>query len=105
MTQSELAREAGISQASVSRATIGKPERTGRARARLFNYMQQAQAAAEPALAAVTETWDGSDEHAQALAKLILASGELWPRMGRANHGELGEREKPSVPAERARAE
>jgi hypothetical protein len=34
-------------------------------------------------LDAVRETWDGSQEHAAALANLILASGELWPRLGK----------------------
>ena len=31
--------------------------------------------------AAMEQTWDGSDEHAEALAKLILASRDLWPKM------------------------
>jgi hypothetical protein len=31
------------------------------------------------AFAALAETWDGSQEHAVALAKLIRASRGLWP--------------------------
>lgn len=83
LSQAALAREAGVSQSSVSRAMTGRAFRRGRARSRLFVYMQQAEAAAQPALTltAVSETWDGSEAHAEALAKLILASRELWPNM------------------------
>jgi hypothetical protein len=34
---------------------------------------------ANVALDALAETWDGSEEHAVALAKLIRASRGLWP--------------------------
>jgi hypothetical protein len=40
-------------------------------------------ASADAVLDAVRETWDGSEEHAAALAKLVLASRELWPTLGK----------------------
>jgi hypothetical protein len=45
--------------------------------------MQQAVAdlAPPPAVVALREVWDGSEEHALALAALIAASGELWPKL------------------------
>jgi transcriptional regulator with XRE-family HTH domain len=84
ITQEQLAYRAGVSQATVSRAMKKDAVRSGRARARLCKYMQ-GQAATrrsqsdDPVGNALAETWDGSPEHAQALAILIRASRELWP--------------------------
>jgi hypothetical protein len=36
-----------------------------------------------PVMEAIRETWDGSDEHATALAHLIRASRELWASRGK----------------------
>jgi transcriptional regulator with XRE-family HTH domain len=83
LTQAELAREAGVSQATVSRALQHPTIRTGQARARLFNYIQKKRPRLpEVAAAAIATTWDGTDAHAQALAELILVSGQLWPKLG-----------------------
>ena len=87
LSQKELATRAGVHQTTVSRALRQIPARRGRAHARLCTYMQQ-HAASLPSEAgalvdAVRETWDGSQEHAAALADLILASGELWPGLGK----------------------
>ena len=85
ISQSEVAKMAGVSQSTISRAIARRPMRNGAARTRLVVFMQQrASSAPGPAAAfdAVREIWDGSGEHAVALAKLILASGELWPRLG-----------------------
>jgi transcriptional regulator with XRE-family HTH domain len=87
ISQQELAQRAKVSQATVSRAAQRRPKRQSASYARLCSYMQQysvdAAAAVEPVLEAIRETWDGSEEHANALAKLILASGELWPTLGK----------------------
>lgn len=85
LSQAELARKAKVSQSTVSRARSTPVARHGRARAQLFRYIQKQtglelhQAVKE----AVAATWDGSDEHAKALAGLISASRELWPKLAR----------------------
>lgn len=85
LSQSILAQRAGVSQSAVSRAVSGSAMRNGRARRKLVEYMHQAQEppAPRPTLDAIAATWDGSEAHAEALARLILASGGLWPSLGR----------------------
>lgn len=87
ISQKVLAERAKVDQSTVSRALKRQPSRRTAAYARLCRYMQQYAAggltSTNPALDAVRKTWDGSAEHAAALAKLILASDELWPRRGR----------------------
>jgi hypothetical protein len=90
LSQAELARRAGVSQSAVSRAITRHPARMGASRRRLVVYMQQEAPPTEPnaVLDAVRETWDGSDAHAAALAKLVLASRELWPNLGKDGSGD-----------------
>lgn len=84
LTQAELAQAAEVSQATVSRALHEPTVRTGRARARLFNYIHQNRPKVpDVAMTAIVATWDGTDAHAQALAELILVSGRLWPKLGK----------------------
>ncbi len=87
ITQSELASRASVSQSTVSRAAKGVRVRRGAAHIRLCRYMQQYasthHAPPDPVLDAIRETWDGSEAHAAALAKLIRASGCLWPTLGK----------------------
>jgi transcriptional regulator with XRE-family HTH domain len=87
ISQKVLAERAGVDQATVSRALKRRPLRRTAAYARLCVCMQQprsaTEASADPVLDAVRETWDGSQEHAAALAKLVLASRELWPTLGK----------------------
>jgi predicted transcriptional regulator len=82
-SQEDLALKAGVSQSAVSRALDGPAERNGKARGKLFVFMQQALVGHAPpsAVAALNDVWDGSEEHADALASLISASGELWPQL------------------------
>lgn len=85
ISQRVLAERAGVHQSTVSRALNREPRRRTTAYARLCSYMQL-HATSRPADSlgdAVRETWDGSEEHAAALAKLILASRELWPTLGK----------------------
>ena len=86
ISQKVLAQRAEVDQATVSRALRRRPARHTAAYARLCNYMQYAapklSAIPTPVVDAVRETWDGSAEHAAALAKLIRASRELWPSLG-----------------------
>lgn len=84
ITQDELAQRAKVSQTTVSRALRRTPQRQGRAYLRLVIYMQQQRshsAAPDEALSAVNDVWDGSEAHAAALARLVFASRELWPKL------------------------
>ncbi len=85
ISQSAVGNLAGVSQSTISRVLARQPLRNGPARARLVAFMRQrAVGNPEPTVAfdAIVEIWDGSEEHAVALAKLILASRELWPKLG-----------------------
>lgn len=87
ISQKVLAERAGIHQSTVSRALKRQPQRKTAAYSRLCKYMQEDATAtissSNPVMDALRDTWDGSDEHAAALAKLIVASRELWPTLGK----------------------
>jgi transcriptional regulator with XRE-family HTH domain len=83
LSQAELAERAGVSLATVSRALRHAPKRRSAAQAKLVRFMQKRGAistdAGTPLTDAIRETWDGSHEHAAALARLILATRDLRP--------------------------
>ena len=85
LTQADVAREADVSQATVSRTLHREPQRSGAAYLRLCGYIHQQirtpGAGASPAVAfeALRRVWDGSEGHAAALVELIDASQRLWP--------------------------
>jgi len=87
LTQLDVANEASVSQATVSRMLRRQPQRSGAAYLRLCSYIQRqtmtAGAPDAPAVAfeAVRRVWDGSERHAAALGELIDASGLLWPAL------------------------
>lgn len=85
ISQADLAQRADVSQATVSRALTSAPKRHAGARAKLFDFIQKqpgAPVAPPSTLAdAVTEVWDGTEQHDAALAALVVASAELWPKM------------------------
>jgi hypothetical protein len=85
ISQGELATRAQVSQSTVSRALAREPERHSLAHARLIEFIHQQPGIPKPApttvAAAVEDVWDGSEAHEQALASLIVASAELWPKM------------------------
>jgi transcriptional regulator with XRE-family HTH domain len=87
LSQAELAKRAGVSQATVSRALRHAPKKRSAAQASLVRFIQERRTvsidAATPLTDAIRETWDGSHEHAEALAKLILATRELRPPPGK----------------------
>lgn len=85
LSQRQLAEQAGVSQATVSRARSQLSLRPGPARGRLVAYLrQQGQLPSlEAIFTVVDEIWDGSDAHAAALAQLLLVSRELWPKLSR----------------------
>lgn len=83
ISQKELANRAHVNQATVSRYLHHAPRRHGPAHARLCSYMQKhatVGVGAEAIENALRATWDGTPEHARALAGLLLASRELRPR-------------------------
>jgi predicted XRE-type DNA-binding protein len=77
LSQAELGERAGVNQSVISRALREEPQRIGGAHARLVQYMQQ-HAIPGAAQDALVEIWDGSVDHASALAGLIRASNDLW---------------------------
>jgi len=86
LSQAIVAKAAKISQSTVSRALKGHFERQGKAKARLFIYMQQESRAdvlrgkgKDKVVNAFQSIWDGSEEHASAIAKIINASKGLRP--------------------------
>jgi transcriptional regulator with XRE-family HTH domain len=84
ISQQELAGRAGISQSTVSRALAGRPETRSVARRKLFNYMQgrATEWMPEAVSVALRRVWDGSDIHAEALARIIEATEDLRPISG-----------------------
>ena len=86
LTQKALAHRANVSQSTVSRALANAPIRHGEARSRLFDYAsiheQQNRAEAHGSrrvLKAFKRVWDGSDGHADAVARIIEATADLRP--------------------------
>lgn len=80
ITQAELAKRARVSQPTVSRARRRVPTRNSSGYARLCTYIQKEMdqlALPPPARDALAEIWDGSPAHAEALAALIRAAGDL----------------------------
>ncbi len=88
MTQTELARRAGVSQPTVSRASSGVPKRHGAAETRLFTYIHERltppiEGTGSDLIAnAFLQVWDRSDAHARAIARIIVACRGLIPREG-----------------------
>lgn len=82
LTQADVAREASVSQPTVSRALRGVPLRTGRARDRLLIYSGMGAAEAngpDRIAAAFQRIWDKTEAHADAVVKVIDALEGLAP--------------------------
>ncbi len=80
ITQAELADLAGVSQPTVSRARRRVPRRNSESYSRLCRYIrEESEEITLPRTVcdALAEIWDGSPEHAEALATLIRAAGDL----------------------------
>lgn len=80
-SQREVAQRANVSQPTVSRMLSGREHRGPAYRQLSIFIHKRADSLQMPreALDALQQIWDGSDEHAAALAALISASGGLWP--------------------------
>lgn len=86
ISQAELAERASVSQSTVSRAVVGHALRHGSAQSRLFTFIQHEGLVAPPSesgparvLRAFSRIWDGTDEHAAAVARIIEACEGLRP--------------------------
>ena len=81
ISQAVLAQRASVSQPTISRARRRVPVRRSKQYGKLCSYIRkewQTIALPETARDALADIWDGSPAHAEALAGLIRASGELW---------------------------
>src|ERR1700689_1094451 len=87
LSQQKIAAIALVSQATVSRARSRSRQRHGRARERLFTFLEnelrRSPAAGgsgrDQVLSAFDRIWDGSEVHAAAVAKVIEALDALRP--------------------------
>jgi len=83
--QQELAAQAGVSQATISRLAQRPPKRIGGGFVRLFVYARKREVSiAKPdprsspeLIAALSEVWNGTDVHAKALAAIIRAMADV----------------------------
>ncbi|MDP3888200.1 hypothetical protein [Hydrogenophaga sp.] len=85
LTQPAIAQAAGVSQPAVSRLMAKCPKRQGSAFKKLCIYADSQHAYAQATLplpvenaalvSAIREVWNGTPEHAQALAAMIRAAG------------------------------
>lgn len=81
ISQTVLAQRVSVSQPTISRARRRVPARRSKQYEKLCNFIHkelETIALPETARDALAEIWDGSPAHAEALAGLIRASGELW---------------------------
>jgi hypothetical protein len=82
--QVALGEACGVSQATISRLSSEQPAKWGAGFIRLFNYAQKQERSKtrpDPStslvlVSALEEVWNGTDEHAEALAAIIRATGE-----------------------------
>ena len=82
--QAMLALKCGVSQPTISKLRVGPPDRVGGAFQRLFVYATNARTSVstpdpctnDMLVAALREVWNGTDEHARALAAIIRATGD-----------------------------
>lgn len=89
LSEQDLARAAGVSQSTVSRALNATAVRRGKARARLFKYCgineyleHTPDRVREVVMGAFERVWDRSDDHAAAIAKVIDALADLRSPFG-----------------------
>lgn len=85
MSEAALAKRAGVSQSTVSRAIAGTGVRHGAARSKLFTFIHNCSSAMPPkkgvqrVVTAFERIWDRTDEHATAVARIIDALDDLRP--------------------------
>src|SRR5712692_1802757 len=109
LSRADVAAGAKVSEATVSRILRGKTIGYGQARKRLFEFATTFDAATEgepgtkKVVKAFNRIWDGSDERASAVAKIIVALGALCPDTRPKRGGQLEGRDKSTEePPERS---
>jgi len=89
LTQTELAKKAGVDQSTVSRVIRNQNTvRQGRSKAKLLVFARKAlrgdlDKGEGKILTAFKSIWDGSEEHASAIARVIGATADLQPKKRR----------------------
>jgi transcriptional regulator with XRE-family HTH domain len=94
ISQETIAKRAGVSQSTVSRALSRTPERHSEACKKLFRYAQIKEGPRSAArqegrrrvLKAFDQVWDGSEEYAEGVARIIEALQNL-PQRARKKKG------------------
>jgi transcriptional regulator with XRE-family HTH domain len=86
LTEAAIAKLAGVSQPTVSRALRGSPKRTGKGRSRIFTFIHQeldreglVHAGKSEVLQAFERVWGASEAHAAAIAKVVDALDGIRP--------------------------
>ncbi len=85
MSEAALAKRAGVSQSTVSRAIAGTGVRHGAARSKLFMFIHNRSSSMPPkkgvqrVVTAFVRIWDRTEEHAAAVARIIDALDDLRP--------------------------
>jgi DNA-binding MurR/RpiR family transcriptional regulator len=85
ISEATLAKQAGVSQSTVSRAIAGVGVRYGAARSKLFTYIHNHSIAVPPkkgvqrVVTAFERIWDRTEEHAAVVARIIDALESLRP--------------------------
>jgi transcriptional regulator with XRE-family HTH domain len=90
LTQAKLAKLAKVSQPTISRARLVMPKRLGRAHRKLFNYagidlpdtIRSIHSGPSVVNNAFVRIWDGTIEHANAIAQVIEDLGRFEPPKG-----------------------
>jgi transcriptional regulator with XRE-family HTH domain len=84
LTQTDISRALSASQSQVSRVLSGRSARRSKLLDRVCNYVFSITSSIQPdpqtneeLMSAVAAVWDGSSEHAQALALVIRSLGSL----------------------------
>ena len=100
-SQAELAANARVHQSTVSRALEGIAARHSKARHRLAVFVEQRQRAGKVSkefgpkrvMKAFNKVWDGTDAHADSIAKIIGALAGLRPTASTEKRGRVGKRQ------------
>lgn len=87
-----IARETGLTQSNVHRCLCGRPKRVSKTLLALCNYAKISPEIDKPAAAsnatlmdAIEQVWDGSEQHARSLARLLIAASNAALPQSRPN--------------------
>lgn len=106
LNRADVAAKVRVSEATISRILRGKTTGYGRARKRVLEFTKSIdeessfghEAGAGKIVKAFNKIWDGSDDRARAVAKIIVALGELCPPKA-SERGQVERQRKPAKAA------